>query len=51
MMLISNKNEIFMLDRSNDVFQVKQLSFPKDSKGTTHLKDTIIDGVYILYCL
>jgi len=45
MMLIENKNEIYMLDRSNNIFQIKNLQFPNYSDFSKHLTDTLIDGV------
>jgi len=45
MMLIENKNQIYMLDRNNNVFLINNLQFPNYSDFSTHLTDTLIDGV------
>ncbi len=44
MMLIENKDEIYMLDRSNNIFKINNLQFP-NTDFSRHLTDTLIDGV------
>ncbi len=45
MMLIEDKDKIYMLDRNNNVFQINHLWFPENSDCTRHLTNTLIDGV------
>jgi hypothetical protein len=45
MMLIEDENQMYMLDRNNNVFQIDHLRFPKDSDCTRHLINTLVDGV------
>jgi hypothetical protein len=45
MMLIEDKNKIYMFDRDNNVFEISHLEFPKDPEYTTHLTNTLVDGV------
>lgn len=47
MMLIEDKNKIYMFDRDNNVFQINHLRFPKDADYTSHLTNTLVDGVRI----
>jgi len=47
MMLIEDKNKIYMFDRDNNVFEISHLEFPKDGDYTHHLKNTLVDGVRI----
>ncbi len=44
MMLIENKDQIYMLDRSNNIFKINNLQFP-NYDFSKHLTDTLIDGV------
>jgi hypothetical protein len=44
-MLIENENQIYMLDRNNNVFKINNLRFPNRSDNSKQLKDTLIDGV------
>ncbi|CAF0720102.1 unnamed protein product [Rotaria sp. Silwood1] len=48
MMLIESENNIYMLDRNNDVFQINCLQFPKDSNCTRHLINTLVDGEFVI---
>jgi len=45
MMLIEDKDKIYMLDRNNNVFQINHLWFPENSDCTKYLTNTLIDGV------
>ena len=47
MMLIEDENKIYMFDRDNNVFQISYVRFPKDAEFTSHLKNTLVDGVNI----
>lgn len=49
-MLIEEEDKIYMFDRDNTVFQVSHLRFPKDPECTSHLTNTLVDGVceYVL---
>lgn len=44
MMLIQGDGEVFFLDRDNNVFQVKGLTFPHPQEPRI-LRDTLLDGV------
>lgn len=48
MMLIEDKNKIYMFDRDNTVFEISNVCFPKDPDYTSHLTNTLVDGVYSL---
>lgn len=43
MMLIEDKNTVYMLDQGNNLFSVDRLSFPYDADYTCHLKNTLVD--------
>jgi len=45
-MLIEDKNKIYMFDRDNNVFEINHLCFPKDVEYTSHLTNTLVDGVW-----
>jgi hypothetical protein len=47
MMLIEDKHKIYMFDRDNNVFEISHLEFPKDGDYTSHLINTLVDGVCI----
>ena len=47
MMLIEDENKIYMFDRDNNVFEISHLRFPKDAECTSHLTNTLLDGVGI----
>lgn len=47
-MLIDGEDSIYMLDRNNDVFEIKNLRFPDCKDFKKHLTDTLIDGVCFL---
>uniref|UniRef100_A0A670I4J8 mRNA-capping enzyme n=1 Tax=Podarcis muralis TaxID=64176 RepID=A0A670I4J8_PODMU len=44
MMLIDGKNEVYMIDRDNSVFQVSNLEFPFRKDPRVHLENTLMDG-------
>lgn len=44
-MLIEDENNIFMIDRNNDVFKINNLRFPNGKDFSKHLTDTLLDGV------
>jgi hypothetical protein len=44
-MLIEDKNKIYMFDRDNNVFEISHICFPKDVDYTSHLTNTLVDGV------
>ncbi|CAF4445073.1 unnamed protein product, partial [Adineta steineri] len=48
MMLIEDKNNIYMIDRNNDVFQIKYLWFPEVPDCTNHLENTLLDGEFVI---
>ena len=48
LLFISDENKIFMLDRDNCVFQIKNLRFPNRKDLNVHLKDSIFDGEMIV---
>jgi hypothetical protein len=45
MMLIEDENKIYMFDRDNNVFQISHIRFPKDPEYTSHITNTLVDGV------
>ncbi|KAM4694089.1 mRNA-capping enzyme [Discoglossus pictus] len=48
MMLIDGKDEVFMIDRDNSVFQVTNLEFPFRKDLRLHLTNTLLDGEMII---
>lgn len=50
-MLINGKNEVFMIDRDNSVFHIANLEFPFRKDPSTHLANTLLDGVSHSYLL
>ncbi|XP_053237417.1 mRNA-capping enzyme isoform X2 [Podarcis raffonei] len=48
MMLIDGKNEVYMIDRDNSVFQVSNLEFPFRKDPRVHLENTLMDGEMII---
>ena len=44
-MLILGRDKVFMLDRDNSVFHVKNLHFPKRKEVDKYLQKTLLDGV------
>lgn len=49
MMVINGKNEVFMIDRDNSVFHIENLEFPFRKDPSTHLVNTLLDGVSYSY--
>ncbi|XP_038052592.1 mRNA-capping enzyme-like [Patiria miniata] len=47
MMLIDGPDQVYMFDRDNTVFSVKNLAFPK-RKEDGHLTDTLLDGEMVV---
>ena len=45
LMFIEDENRIYMIDRNNYIFQVDSLRFPRDRTCSTHLTNTLVDGV------
>ena len=50
LMYINGRDSIFMLDRDNSVFRVRNLFFPHRKDLDKHLMSTLIDGV-MKYCI
>ncbi|UJR26354.1 hypothetical protein I4U23_007687 [Adineta vaga] len=48
MMLIEDKDRIYMLDRNNHVFQIHRLLFPTTIDSNEYLKDTLLDGEFVI---
>ncbi|MED6279772.1 hypothetical protein CHARACLAT_004092, partial [Characodon lateralis] len=48
MMLISGKNEVYMIDRDNTVFHIANLEFPFRKDLRVHLSKTLLDGEMII---
>uniref|UniRef100_A0A667ZVP1 mRNA-capping enzyme n=1 Tax=Myripristis murdjan TaxID=586833 RepID=A0A667ZVP1_9TELE len=48
MMLISGKNEVYMIDRDNTVFHIDNLEFPFRKDPRVHLSNTLLDGEMII---
>jgi len=48
MMLIEDENKIYMFDRDNTVFKIDSLPFPLDRDYTRHLKNTLVDGEFVM---
>lgn len=44
-MFIQSEREVFFLDRDNNVFEVKGLTFPSIRQPNCFLRDTLLDGV------
>ena len=44
-MLIDGKDQVFMLDRDNCVFEIPGLMFPRRKEPTKCLSQTLLDGV------
>ena len=47
-MLIDGENKIYMFDRDHSVFEISHLRFPKDPENTSHLTNTLVDGVNLI---
>jgi len=48
LMLIKDRNQVYMLDRDNAVFQIRNLDFPLRKNLEEHLKNTLVDGELIV---
>ncbi|KAK2884298.1 hypothetical protein Q8A67_017935 [Cirrhinus molitorella] len=48
MMLIDGKDEVYMIDRDNSVFQIANLEFPFRKDLRIHLSNTLLDGEMII---
>ncbi|CAF3647715.1 unnamed protein product [Rotaria socialis] len=48
MMLIEDKDKVYMLDQGDNLFSVDHIQFPCDAEYTSHLKDTLVDGEFII---
>ncbi|PVD31857.1 hypothetical protein C0Q70_07276 [Pomacea canaliculata] len=48
LMLIDGPNQVFMIDRDNAVFHVRDLQFPRRKDLKSHIFDTLVDGEMIL---
>ncbi len=48
MMLIEQQNKVYMLDNGDNLFTVDHIQFPCDVKCTSHLKDTLVDGEFVI---
>ncbi len=48
MMLIEEKDKVYMLDQGDNVFTVDHIQFPSDAEFTSHLKNTLVDGELII---
>ena len=45
LMYINGRDKVYMLDRDNSVFRVKNLFFPHRKDMDKHLMSTLLDGV------
>jgi mRNA-capping enzyme len=48
MMLIEEEDKVYMLDQGDHVFTVDHIQFPCDVECTSHLKNTLIDGEFVI---
>ncbi|KAL3280723.1 hypothetical protein HHI36_003959 [Cryptolaemus montrouzieri] len=48
LMLIDGKDEVYFIDRDNNVFKVAGLLFPQRKDPERHLKDTLLDGEMVI---
>lgn len=48
MLLIDGEDDVYFLDRNNDVFKVEGMNFPLDPASTQSLRDTLLDGEMII---
>ncbi|XP_050960459.1 mRNA-capping enzyme [Labeo rohita] len=48
MMLIDGKDDVYMIDRDNSVFQIANLEFPFRKDLRIHLSNTLLDGEMII---
>jgi len=48
MMLIEDEDKVYMLDQGDYLFTVDHIQFPFDAEYTSHLKDTLIDGEFVI---
>ena len=46
LMYINGRDKIYMLDRDNSVFRVRNLFFPHRKDMDKHLMSTLLDGVF-----
>lgn len=48
LMLINGRDKVYMLDRDNSVFCVRNLQFPHRKDFDKHLSNTLLDGEFVL---
>jgi len=48
MMLIDGENQVYFVDRDNNIFQVENLKFPMRKNPKDHLKQTLLDGEMVI---
>ncbi|CAF0947815.1 unnamed protein product [Didymodactylos carnosus] len=48
MMLIEEKDKVYMLDQGDNVFAIDHIQFPCNAEYTSHLKDTLVDGELVI---
>jgi len=49
LMYINGRDQVYMLDRDNSVFRIRNLTFPHRKKLHENLTSTLVDGVGIFY--
>lgn len=49
-MLIDGENELYFLDRDNNVFHIEGVRFPHRKDFNRHLVNTLVDGVSKKIC-
>ena len=48
MMLIEDKDKVYMLDHGDNLFTIDHIQFPCDVEYTRHLKNTLVDGELVI---
>jgi mRNA-capping enzyme len=48
MMLIEERGKVYMIDVGDNVFRVDCIQFPYDIEYTRHLKDTLVEGEFLI---
>ena len=48
LMLVNGRDKVYMLDRDNSVFCVRNLQFPHRKDMDKHLSNTLLDGEFVL---
>lgn len=48
LMMINGRGKVYMIDRENSIFCVRNLTFPHRKAMDTHLSNTLLDGEFVM---